>query len=125
MMRTMNKAWFLILSVVFSMYLCRCSKDEAPALVYKGIVVYNVCGNVVIQASGADKIGEDGWTDTNDPSKPVYDHIFKVANPCEFGGYSQGDTISFVVSKPKAHQCMQCEIYVATPVTSYPIKVVK
>lgn len=115
----------LLLLLLFPLSLCQCTKKEPPAVLYKGVVLYSVCGNVVIQTSGPDRIGENNWTDKNDPNLPRYDHVFTVANACEFGVYSQGDTIGFVLTKPRAQQCAQCEIYVDKPARAYPIRVIR
>lgn len=118
----MNK---ILLLLLMPLYLCQCTKKETPAVVYKGVVLYNVCGNVVIQTSGNETIGENNWTDNNDPNHPRYDHVFSVSNACEFGVYGQGDTVDFVLTKPRAQQCAQCELYVYKPATAYPIRVIR
>ncbi len=117
----------LVFSLLFIsiLHFCRCTKTEAPAVTYRGIVVYNICGNIVVQSVGPELIGENNWTDSNNPVKPVYNHVFKVANPCDFGMRSQGDTINFTIVSAKPQQCPQCLLYVATPATSYPIRVAR
>jgi hypothetical protein len=102
-----------------------CRKTEPPRTIYKGVVIYNICGNIVIQATGAEAIGENNWTDNNNAVKPVLDHVFKVANPCEFGTQSQGDTISFEIVSQRPQNCAQCLIYIETPATAYPIRIVR
>lgn len=103
-----------------------CKKRETATVVsYKGIVLYNVCGNVVLQTIGPNNFGENNWTDNNNPDHPVYNHVFTVANACSFGMHSSGDTINFTIVAPEPQTCAQCLIYVATPETSYPIRVIK
>ncbi len=117
----------LVLSFIIAgiLYLCQCKKTTTPVVIYKGVVLYNICGNVVIQSQGAQLLGENGWTDSNNPSRPIYDHVFRVANACEFGNYSQGDTIQFAITNLKAQQCAQCLLYVATPTTAIPVRVIR
>jgi hypothetical protein len=124
----MKQSVILIIVVAMAAFLfaqCRKSEDHSESRIYQGVVLYNVCGNVVIQTQGPDYLGQDNWKDENNSSNPVYDHVFHVSNSCEFGTYSQGDTINFVLTAQKPQQCAACLLYVAVPEVAYPIRVIK
>lgn len=100
-----------------------CTKTVTNSPVYTGVVIYNVCGNVVVQSVGPDYIGQDNWVDVNNSERPVYNHIFRVSNPCQFGAYNYGDTIRFHITTPQAQRCTQCDLYLVLPDTAYPVHV--
>ena len=117
----MKRLVFLVLlaSLVWS----GCTKTEGTSAVYKGVVIYDICGNVVVQSVGTDKIGQASWVDVNNAERPTYRHVFRVANPCQFGVHSFGDTISFRIVAPQSQHCNQCQVSLVMPDTSYPIHV--
>lgn len=108
-----------------SLCLCQCTKTEVKGDIFEGVVLYNVCGNVVIQSIEPHHLGENNWTDSNNPALPIYNHVFKVSNACEFGMKNHGDTIKFAIVSPKQDNCEKCLLYVATPNSTYAIRVIK
>ena len=91
-------------------------------MVYTGVVVYNVCGNAVIQTTGPHHLGAETWMDNNNESRPVYKHVFTVANPCEMGVLNTGDTIRFTLTGPQAGDCNSCMMYLEIPAVKYAIE---
>ncbi len=123
----MKKILIIALMPLFALCMGSCKKTEPHPVgaTHKGVVLFNVCGNIVIQSQGLDFFGENNWTDENNASKPVYDHVFTVANPCDFGAYSGGEEINYRFVAPKPQGCAQCLLYVVTPETKYHVVVVK
>lgn len=118
------KKFLLFVLLVAGLGVAGCEKSSSvKSAKYKGVVVYNVCCNVVIQTVGSESLGQDGWEDGNNSAHPTYNHVFKVANSCEFGNHSEGDTVSFTIVAPQAQKCACCMIYVASPEKSYSIHV--
>jgi hypothetical protein len=118
---------FPILAVlVVGLFYAGCTKKKVTAsgITYKGVVLHNICCLDVIQTLGSDYLGQDTWIDSNNTSFPVYQHVFTVSNPCQFGGHSTGDTIQFKVVNQEAQTCACCMIYIMTPAARYPIQVV-
>lgn len=116
----------LILIWIFSLSAAGCRKDEkagTPVGVYKGIVLHNICCLDVVRVIDNDSVGQDTWVDSNKTPLEVYHHVFKVANPCQFGNIKEGDTISFKVIPQETQTCVCCMIYIFTPSVSYPIRV--
>lgn len=120
-----NKLMVVGLIIACSLYMCQCTKTEVKDDTYSGVVLYNVCGSIVIQSIAPNHLGENSWTDSNNPALPVYSHVFKVSNACEFGMHSHGDSIKFVLVSPKEDNCEKCLLYVATPATKYAIRVIR
>lgn len=115
----------LPICVFLSVFLSACVKTRQYPVVHTGVVIYNVCGNVVVQSIDGSKMGQDSWTDVNNAEKPVYKHVFRVANPCQFGQHSFGDTVHFQVCDPEVQRCSSCDMKVATPEVAYPIHVME
>ena len=101
----------------------RNSATTTGATVYRGIVIHNICCLDVIQTLGPSYLGQASWIDSGNTAYPVYTHVFKVANPCQFGNHVEGDTISFKVIYPEEQNCACCMVYIPTPGVSYPIEV--
>ena len=107
--------------LIFTVALSGCKKgiSTTSQSVHKGVVMFNICGNIAIQTMSPDYLGQDIWvSDTS-----VYHHVFAVQNSCKFGNHNQGDTISFTVIAPQVQNCAQCMVYVAVPDTTIPIYV--
>lgn len=113
----------LALLLAISLLGFACSKHTAHSKVYKGVVVNDVCCNVVIRTIGPSYLGQMGWIDSSNSAHPIYDHVFKVANPCQFPTHQIGDTITFTLTDAQVQSCACCMIYVATPEASFPIAV--
>jgi hypothetical protein len=105
-----------------------CSKkttgSAAAGVLYTGVVLHAICCQDVIQTIGPDQLGQASWIDSGDAARPVYSHVFTVANPCQFGNHVAGDTIKFKVIPQEVQNCACCMMYIPTPSTTYPIQVV-
>lgn len=101
-----------------------CTKADPATAIYKGVVIYDMCGHIVVQSIGPGYIGQPAWTDENNSDKPVYKHVFTVANPCQFGMHSYGDTIAFRIVAPQLQHCSRCQVALVMPDTAYPIQVI-
>lgn len=123
----------LITTALISLLIAGCAKKTAkissgpdsvpPDSIYTGVVLRVICCQDVIQTIGTYNLGQMGWIDSGDVSHPVYDHVFRVANPCQFGA-KQGDTIRFKVIAQEPQNCACCMIYTATPETRIPIRAI-
>ncbi len=121
-----RKTLILILLPLMALYANSCRKGVQPhPPTHRGVVLYDVCGNIVIQSLGPNYLGQDHWVDENNDTHPVYEHVFRVANPCDFGEHATGDTIGFNVTGPVPQYCAQCKMYVATPDAAFYIREVK
>lgn len=119
-------AFFLSLFCLVTAF--KCHKDSIRPLpgIYRGVVIHNVCCQAVIQVLDAGLIGQSSWVDSNKTPQVTYNNVFKVANPCQFVGPVEGDTIRFqLLSNNVAQTCACCLLYVHTPGVSHPISVVK
>lgn len=102
-----------------------CNKRTSPGslgTVYRGVVLRNICCQAVVQTIGTNNLGQS-WADSGNAAYPSYSHVFRVANPCQFGTYKEGDTISFKVIAQQVQNCACCMIFIPTPATSIPIQV--
>ena len=117
------KPFMLLLLLPITLFSGCDKKSAAPTTTYRGVILHSVCCSDVIMSIGSDSIGQDSWIDSNVSSLPVYHHVFKVANPCQFGGQT-GDTISFRIITSEVQNCACCMLFAYTPQTSYPIQVV-
>lgn len=117
------------LSVLFIVVLlAACDKksdnSSVSSTTYRGVIHHNICCQIVIQTIGANLLGQDSWVDSNKNPLEVYHHVFKVSNPCQFGGHSEGDTINFKIVGQQTQTCACCLLFLYTPVTAYPVSVV-
>jgi len=96
---------------------------SGTAAIYKGVVLHNICCQDVIQTLGANLLGQDTWVDSNSGVPTTYHHVFKVANPCQFGGHAAGDTVQFRIIEQQPQNCACCMLFVYTPSLSYAIQV--
>ena len=104
-----------------------CDKGVTTASdhLYKGVVLHDMCGSIVIKNIGFPALGQPTWTDSNFSSHPVYYDVFKVGNPCQFVNHKEGDTIYYRVTVPEAQTCAFCMLFVYTPSVSKNITVVQ
>jgi hypothetical protein len=91
---------------------------------YRGVVLTNVCAQVVVQSLGPDYVGQDTWSPHTDTTSPVYHHVFAVQNACQFSG-NAGDTINFVIVATQPQNCIHCLIAVPLPDSALSIEVVR
>ena len=112
----------LLLLLCLSAASCN-KKTGGSGATYKGVIIKNLCCQAVVQTLGPNYLGQNNWPDSNTADLHIYNHVFKVANPCQFGNHQAGDTITFKVIAQQPQNCACCMLYVATPTTSYPIEV--
>jgi hypothetical protein len=125
-MKNLATIFFIVL---FCLLIAGCKKPasgtSSSGIIYKGVVLHNVCCLDVIETVGTDRLGQDNWVDSNTPPPlALYHHVFKVANPCQFGTHAEGDTIQFKVIQQEPQNCACCMLFIFTPATTYPIQVV-
>ena len=94
---------------------------------HTGKILYNTCGDMVIQATDGTGIGQYGWTDSNNTTLPVYNNVFKVANPVQFSSVdtthiSIGDIVNFQFTTPITDIYLWCIQTVKTPDTIYVVQ---
>jgi hypothetical protein len=101
---------------------CRKTGHNTPVAgkEYKGVVVYNICSQPMVQSLGPDLIGQQTFVAGNN----TYHNVFAVKNICDFGDHGAGDTIRFRMKKASAQNCMYCMMAVALPDVGYYIEVV-
>lgn len=127
-MKTIMKHFVILSIALFALLSPSCKKKNGTVSTtvgtYKGVVIQNICCQIVIQTIGPDYLGQDSWIDSGTTDHHVFYHVLKVANPCQFGNHMQGDTISFKVIAQQPQNCACCMMYAATPVTAYPVEVI-
>jgi hypothetical protein len=94
---------------------------SSASTTYKGVILYSICTQTVIQTLGPNYLGINNWVDGNDTNHPVYNHVFRMQNGC-MGVGQKGDTIIFKVIPPQVQNCMACMIYIDCPDTLIPIQ---
>ena len=106
--------------------LVACSKNTATnqSTIHTGKVLKSMCGCIAVQFTDGTSLGQNGWYDPSEVIHTYYDHIFKVANPCTWGGPSANSTFHFRFAPPSAQTCVMCMIFSPTPDTAYTIETV-
>lgn len=120
------KRFLIFLLIISGLFIAGCKKSSNTnsGTIYKGVVLHNICCLDVIQTIDADYLGQASWIDSNNTAYPIYTHVFKVSNPCQFGNHAEGDTIRFKVIPQEVQTCACCMVFIFTPNASYPILVV-
>jgi hypothetical protein len=103
-----------------------CKKTDSGK-VYRGRIINSICASTTVQFIDGTELGQNNWVDAFNTDKPKYNHVFKVANPCNagLGTHHATDTIEFVLTTPTSQECMQCMALGCTPEVAMHIKVVK
>lgn len=131
MKKLQNKILSLLGRLLIPIIFFCCHKAGNTSRTYSGThtgkVLYNTCGKMVIHAIDGSGIGQNGWTDSNSLAYPVYNNVFKVANPIQFSAddtihISIGDTVNFQFTTPITNIYLWCNIAVYTPDTVYIVK---
>jgi len=99
-------------------------KAYRQGTVHTGKVLRAMCGNVMVQLTDGSLPGQSGWHDPYD-SAQAYDHVFKVANSCTWGGAEVNSIIRFRLVPATPQGCAQCMAYVPVPDTAYSIEIVR
>lgn len=98
----------------------KCNSSKKLSGPFKAKLVATLCGQHIVQIEDASfyKMGTK-WKD--------YQHVFAVANHCDFAkaGLKAGDTFTCtIVEKAEETDCIVCEAYMETPALKRMIKVV-
>ncbi|NDC41252.1 MAG: hypothetical protein EBZ77_06850 [Chitinophagia bacterium] len=121
----MNKSVLLLPLLAMLMACHSTTNNLLTDTVYTGRVVNATCGNITIQVTGNRTFGENGWTDKSSSQQKVYDHVFRLGNPCDAGlSAVQNDTFHFQVINPKPQNCVSCAQLGYTPQTTCSIQLV-
>ena len=116
--------YFIVLFATLAL-LSSCKKgNEHPAV--KGKLVYRSCATIVVQVldSNHHYLAQESWQ--QESSKPVFKHVFAVANQCSFPGsigIGQEFTFRVVNSDPKNKDCVLCALFDNPPQKAHLIKV--
>lgn len=105
-----------------------CGKSGYPtrdSSVHTGTVIIANCGGAVVQLTDGSSFGQNGWQSPMAASAGPIDHVFKVANPCTWGGAKANSAIRFKFVPPAPQTCALCKIYVLAPDTAYSIQVIR
>ena len=103
---------------------CRKSKNNNPPAHY-GKVISAMCGHITVQLTDGSPYGQNGWVSPNLSYSVPYDHVFRVANPCTWGGPAANNYIKFRFVPPAPQSCVQCMAWAPTPDTAYSIEVLQ
>ena len=101
-----------------------CKKVAGP--IHTGRVLNAVCGSITVQFTDGAPYGQNGWVNPASSYSygAPYDHVFKVANPCTWGGPSTGSVIHFRFVPVSVQDCALCKAFAPTPDTAYSIEVI-
>ena len=106
-----------------------CSKPQDPpkeyTAIHSGRVLTATCGCIVVQFTDGSPYGQNGWTAFPTASMIGLYHVFKVANPCSWGGADVNTNIRFRFVPMVAQTCALCMAFVPTPDSTYSIEVIK
>jgi hypothetical protein len=66
-------------------------------------------------------LGQIGWVNTSDST--TLSNVFRVANPCNWGGVDGNINIRFSIVPQSVQNCATCLAWAPTPDTAYSIRV--
>lgn len=112
--------WLLAGTLLCVLFL-QCISSKKLSGPFKAKLVATLCGQHIVQIEEAAfyKLGTS-WKE--------YQHVFTVANHCDFAkaGLKAGDTFTCtIVEKAEEDNCMVCQAYMETPELKRMIKVVQ
>ena len=88
----------------------------------RGKVIRITCATTVVQITGRNDIGTDGWKDGHAGANQTYDNVFSVANKCSLpADLKAGDEFSFKIERPKPTDCVVCMMYDAPPEAKFDV----
>ena len=117
------KQLIILLTIFGLLSSCRKSSDT-PYI--KGKLVYRSCATIAVEVLDSNyyNLGQASWQQSN--SKPVYEHVFAVANNCSFpGSVTVGQEFLFKVVPFDASMkdCVTCALFDNPPAKTQIIKV--
>lgn len=115
---------FLLLLLLTCSFTCR--RETLGTSLTGKLVIDAACSHYVVQliqgSTDSTKV-VDTWKNTANDS--VYNHVFTVANVCNFGamGLSQGDIFTFEIDpEMPMEDCAVCLIFYPTPPVAHAVK---
>jgi hypothetical protein len=120
------KIFLLCLSSFLILSSATCKKtNSSTGTIHTGKVLYSLCGNIAVQFTDGASLGQVNWSNPSDTTHTPYSNVFRVANPCTWGGAQANSNIRFRFVPVAAQNCVQCMAYIATPDTAYNIQIVQ
>lgn len=112
----------ILASLIFVTSCVKKSATPPPDTVIRtGKVINSICGNTTIQFTDGSPYGQMGWQPEGDSI--VYNHVFRVANPCNVGDLIVNSTVRFRFVPASPQNCVQCMAWGPTPNTAYNIQI--
>jgi len=94
--------------------------------IIKGKLVHRSCASIVVQVLDANfySLGQSSWQQS--PSKPVYQHVFKVDDNCSFPLMEEGQEFTFKVLNNNTDRgnCYVCALFDNPPAKTQHIAVI-
>lgn len=114
--------YLALLSLIVFCFACNRPDDKInPSGIYQGRIINSVCGNITVQFTDGAPLGQKSWT--NPADSVCLNNVFRVANPCNWGGANGDVNIHFRIVPLSPQTCMQCQAWAPTPDTAYSIVV--
>lgn len=115
-----NIQWILTGALLSTLFF-QCNSAKKLSGPFKAKLVATLCGQHIVQIEDSKfyKLGTN-WKE--------YQHVFAVANHCDFAkaGLKAGDTfICTIVQKAEKENCIMCEAYMETPELKRNVKVIQ
>ncbi len=122
----------IIIMTAFMLTSASCEKNNEAVIkgnneegVIKGKLVYRSCASTVVQVLNTAfySIAQNEWKQS--PSRPTYEHVFAVSNPCSFPNYTEGQEFTFqiITNDPKNADCVVCMMFDNPPTRQNMIRV--
>jgi hypothetical protein len=118
----MKQILFILFTVFFiSAVFISCNSTKKLKGTFKAKLVATLCGQHIVQIEDSKfyKLGTN-WKE--------YQHVFAVANHCDFAkaGLKSGDTFTCtIIDRAEEENCIVCEAYMETPELKRNVKVVQ
>ena len=111
----------LLLFVSLPFLYAKCDKKLIEDCL-RGKVIRITCATTVVQVTGRNDIGSDGWKNGMNNDAQTYDNVFSVANKCSLpADLKAGDEFTFKIEKPKPTDCVVCMMYDAPPEAKFDV----
>ena len=111
----------LLLFVSLPFLYAKCDKKLTEDCL-RGKVIRITCATTVVQITGRNDIGTDGWKNGMNNDAQTYDNVFSVANKCSLpADLKAGEEFTFKIEKPKPTDCVVCMMYDAPPEAKFDV----